>query len=731
MQAELEKNTLLADKTIAELCNHSKYDWLFAVFELYRESCYWSPEYAIDGLNEEGRKRFIEMEKSRGIPRNPSDMAPSRFWNNLVSPYWASQIPEDESDNKSMESYEAWGRYIEFLSPVLEGAYVAKNRFKRPQLASRENLEKPSWIRVHNPQPNQEDHKNLGMFWVDEITAKVGRAFDIKSEKTLRELMVLPDNDDLEILFNCNSEPFYKLDCYYYANLFAYWLQFEPDFFTHCPESMATAESITSHYKYADQQFKMLLQGGQHKILLGVYEMAHNGIPDLPTLEGEKDFIIQEQDRVLNREGALADIQLFKNDKTDFLFPLIEEWVQQIRRELEVMASRETRRTLTEIILNQTLPFESIYLKCLWINVCQHQLLLGSPVKGALDTDIDERAKRKFNQPLEQANIPGTDLVITCGPPTTPEDSVSLLDASLQGSKNIHKGLVLAKMPLHQLRLRPREDWLFAAWELFAVHYYYGLKFDEGSFCPFINVNQEERAKRIREEQEQGFVLNKPRGWNTVTSIKKDPKWASTYDKWVNDKLERIERALSLNSDSDDISLYSICTPVVEGKTWELSPGPKSRYLLYAALFARLLTDPLGWLPNNSDQTTQSHSHQSPLVEECVKDNQEVLNVGRNNQDKGLTSQDLRQLRGCFSSGSKERQVLEKYITSFEECVRYADLQDEIWGGPNQNNSKRPYQNAEKATSSVHQKIQSIGFILECHTANSSTVGRKLMRKPL
>ncbi|MCE3234979.1 MAG: hypothetical protein K0Q50_1159 [Vampirovibrio sp.] len=95
--------------------------------------------------------------------------------------------------------------------------------------------------------------------------------------------------------------------------------------------------------------------------------------------------------------------------------------------------------------------------------------------------------------------------------------------------------------------------------------------------------------------------------------------------------------------------------------------------------------------------------------------------------DKFLTQEELAQLKSLFSSTSKEARVLEKFVCAFGECVRYEDLQVEIWGMPRRD-ATRPYNNAEKSVGNVDKGIKKCGFHLERYKVNKKVIGRILKR---
>lgn len=150
------------------------------------------------------------------------------------------------------------------------------------------------------------------------------------------------------------------------------------DLFRHVLDNPLSFFSALSPKRYADKPFSELVQCGSYKVMLGFYELAHGNVPSLPTEEAEKNYIIQEQDRIHKGEGAIENIQWVKAKEYDYLLPLIQEWVEGIRAKLENLSHAKTQLTLEEIVTWRELPFRAIYLQALWISVVKVPLAFAT-----------------------------------------------------------------------------------------------------------------------------------------------------------------------------------------------------------------------------------------------------------------------------------------------------------------------------------------------------------------
>ncbi len=586
----------LADKPISELRNYSKYDWLFAVFQLYVESCDWKSLHFIYLGSEIIRQEQILDEKYKGLGIEGKSLANFRAWNQLAGiPTKDFRVGEPE---------------LESLDNALLSPQTAKSFTKYMELLPRA-LESYSYSETKSPIPVA--------IWVEESTRAIEQALQKPDcKETLNDLLELPCWDwPLDSPLDLWPHGQFSLDCYYYANLFASWLQNEPAFFS---------QLRTPGHLGVNKAKRTAEMDATLKSLIPLIQWEH-------TLDVQQAFLeLWWRDEPEHQKQLFRAVETIDEQSKQF-FTAINSIHEQIHRAEDRGLSSEQAAQFHDAVEHVKFQIEHYH---------QSDSL-------RLDLNMDKRTNPDLKGiiPMLRLERPVLEKVIAffltkdffyydfysipnkSFAKARQEKVARIKQKEREQNESCSNALILAKMPFHQLKVRPQTDWLFAALEMFTVYYPWPESDDleEHAQCPFLGLSQTERLSLIQRERDQGIHLKRMRSWNLYPGDD-DNSYGPAIQAWVNEKIDRIGKAIASNSQSDEITFQNICIPDATHQ-WVIYGNPP-RWWLYAALFNRLLADPPQWLnelPMKEINATIEASGNQPL-KYASEPYQELLNGG-------------------------------------------------------------------------------------------------------
>lgn len=270
------------------------------------------------------------------------------------------------------DNYQAW---LEHLYPFAPGEDYPfpEGQTQEEQLLAFKRL-KDQVLRWGASDPNFKNGRVAQ--WVQEAWDRLKKAAEDGSDLMLLEvigtypMLPKPDWGKQETALEINTKTLnHKAESDIARRALLYKLFMEP------PYTLKNSQSK----RYADIPYSELLKRGQTGIMLGIYELAHGCVPDFQSLEEERDFLLQEQKRVIKGEGAIEGICWIHSDDYSYLIPEMDAWIKDARQRLETEATRDYRLTLSEVVRSDD-PAARLMpcLEGLWISVCQQPLSLSS-----------------------------------------------------------------------------------------------------------------------------------------------------------------------------------------------------------------------------------------------------------------------------------------------------------------------------------------------------------------
>lgn len=551
----------LASIPLSEFRNYSKYDWLFAVFQLYVASCDWQTLHflpdncSLEPVAQVIRQQTVLDEKYPGLLKNGKKIAAFRAWNQLAD------IPTQgfRVGDATMQSLDDG-----ILSPESASAF---NDYMALLPRAKESH---SYASVDTPPPITE--------WITQGVQEIEHQLKLPdSQESLASVFSLPSWDwpmDSPLDLWPNGQ--FSLDCYYYATLFANWLQEEPAFF----QILGKVNTMAQDAKIVQDLIKDDVNFQCRRSICTLSKLKH-------TLDVQQAFLeLWWRDNELRQKRLFSLFETVEAQSKQF-FTVVGSIQSQIYVALDRPLTADQQAQFNDAVNVIKFEFQrNLDSDSLRLDLAPEDRNKANGLKAIMPRlSLDRSVLEKLVALFLLKDFFYYDLL----PPPIPANIETKALSSLTQDSH-QKALSVTRKYLDELATA--NEWAFEAWKLFVCYFEFtdaenGL--GTGRAWPLFNAWIADEA--IKQEREACVTRNPLRSptlllWDTNASNNE------AINEWVEDALVRLSKAIEHNI---QVTMEEIAQPTVQGRSWPII-GHYGRWRLYAALFNRLLNDPPTWL---------------------------------------------------------------------------------------------------------------------------------------